>query len=203
MLPPTTLPMKPEKWGSMHVTIAWKVYSHQQKVKQQMSPESHELDCGLQQGQKPHPLRPFALKGPLQPHDLPHPSLLLARTGSTHLSVPVSGPPAGPPLGSFLPPQIVHQDRRISTSDLSRTTESWSRLQHPPSPFPTAPQGLGIKAQQHMRSSVQRHLMSSSPMPLMSSAKRPLTSSAQMHLTQRSGTFLAGRAINTKHFYFR
>ncbi|XP_062377921.1 autism susceptibility gene 2 protein-like [Sardina pilchardus] len=83
MLPPTTLPLKPGKWGSMHVTIAWKVYNHQQKVKH-MSPESHELDCGLQQGQRPFPLRPVALRAPLQPRDLPCSSSLLLNAAADY-----------------------------------------------------------------------------------------------------------------------
>ncbi|KAJ7997126.1 hypothetical protein DPEC_G00225730 [Dallia pectoralis] len=94
---------KPGKWCAMHVHIAWQIYHHQQKVKQQMQVDPHKLDFGLKPEFLSRPPGPSLFGAMHHPHDLARPATLFTAAGSTH---PAAGPfghlPHHP--GNFLTP---------------------------------------------------------------------------------------------------
>ncbi|XP_048468326.1 autism susceptibility gene 2 protein [Rhincodon typus] len=93
---------KPGKWCAMHVHIAWQIYHHQQKVKQQMQSDPHKLDFGLKPEFLSRPPGPSMFGAIHHPHELARPATLFSTAGTTH----PSGNPFGPPPhhNSFLSP---------------------------------------------------------------------------------------------------
>uniref|UniRef100_A0A669DDP3 Activator of transcription and developmental regulator AUTS2 n=1 Tax=Oreochromis niloticus TaxID=8128 RepID=A0A669DDP3_ORENI len=94
---------KPGKWCAMHVHIAWQIYHHQQKVKQQMQVDPHKLDFGLKPEFLSRPPGPSLFGAIHHPSDLARPATLFSAAGPTHPSAaPFGHPPHHP--GNFLPP---------------------------------------------------------------------------------------------------
>ncbi|XP_007899956.1 autism susceptibility gene 2 protein isoform X4 [Callorhinchus milii] len=90
---------KPGKWCAVHVQIAWQIYHHQQKMKQQMSLDHHKLELGGKLDLFSRPPAPGMFPGFSYPHDLARP--LFSTTGNTHPAASPFGPQHHP--HSFLP----------------------------------------------------------------------------------------------------
>lgn len=87
----------------MHVHIAWQIYHHQQKVKQQMQVDPHKLDFGLKPDFLSRPPGPSLFGAIHHPSDLARPATLFSAAGPTHPSAgPFGHPPHHP--GNFLAP---------------------------------------------------------------------------------------------------
>lgn len=94
---------KPGKWCAMHVHIAWQIYHHQQKVKQQMQVDPHKLDFGLKPDFLSRPPGPSLFGAIHHPSDLARPATLFSAAGPTHPSAGPFGHPHHHP-GNFLTP---------------------------------------------------------------------------------------------------
>ncbi|XP_078064957.1 autism susceptibility gene 2 protein-like, partial [Mustelus asterias] len=109
---------KPGKWCAMHVHIAWQIYHHQQKVKQQMQSDPHKLDFGLKPEFLSRPPGPSMFGAIHHPHELARPATLFSTAGTTH----PTGNPFGPPAhhNSFLGPaaHLVFLCKRIELEAL-------------------------------------------------------------------------------------
>ncbi|XP_051887805.1 autism susceptibility gene 2 protein isoform X13 [Pristis pectinata] len=82
---------KPGKWCAVHVQIAWQIYHHQQKLKQQMSMDHHKLEIGGKLDLFSRPPAPGMFPGFSYPHDLARP--LFSSTGNAHPAATTFGPP--------------------------------------------------------------------------------------------------------------
>ncbi|XP_072096928.1 autism susceptibility gene 2 protein isoform X7 [Mobula birostris] len=82
---------KPGKWCAVHVQIAWQIYHHQQKLKQQMSMDHHKLEIGGKLDLFSRPPAPGMFPGFSYPHDLARP--LFSSTGNAHPAGTTFGPP--------------------------------------------------------------------------------------------------------------
>uniref|UniRef100_UPI00398F1245 autism susceptibility gene 2 protein isoform X12 n=1 Tax=Pristiophorus japonicus TaxID=55135 RepID=UPI00398F1245 len=82
---------KPGKWCAVHVQIAWQIYHHQQKLKQQMSMDHHKLEIGGKLDLFSRPPAPGMFPGFSYPHDLARP--LFSTTGNAHPAATSFGPP--------------------------------------------------------------------------------------------------------------
>ncbi|XP_032899828.1 fibrosin-1-like protein isoform X7 [Amblyraja radiata] len=82
---------KPGKWCAVHVQIAWQIYHHQQKLKQQISMDHHKLEIGGKLDLFSRPPAPGVFPGFSYPHDLARP--LFASTGNAHPAATTFGPP--------------------------------------------------------------------------------------------------------------
>ncbi|XP_072908034.1 autism susceptibility gene 2 protein isoform X6 [Hemitrygon akajei] len=83
---------KPGKWCAVHVQIAWQIYHHQQKLKQQMSMDHHKLEIGGKLDLFSRPPAPGMFPGFSYPHDLARP--LFSSTGNAHPAGTTFGPPS-------------------------------------------------------------------------------------------------------------
>ncbi|XP_060699373.1 autism susceptibility gene 2 protein isoform X3 [Hemiscyllium ocellatum] len=82
---------KPGKWCAVHVQIAWQIYHHQQKLKQQMPMDHHKLEIGGKLDLFSRPPAPGIFPGFSYPHDLARP--LFSTTGNAHPAATTFGPP--------------------------------------------------------------------------------------------------------------
>ncbi|XP_078083311.1 fibrosin-like 1 isoform X9 [Mustelus asterias] len=82
---------KPGKWCAVHVQIAWQIYHHQQKLKQQMPLDHHKLEIGGKLDLFSRPPAPGMFPGFSYPHDLARP--LFSTTGNAHPAATTFGPP--------------------------------------------------------------------------------------------------------------
>ncbi|XP_078278052.1 fibrosin-like 1 isoform X5 [Rhinoraja longicauda] len=82
---------KPGKWCAVHVQIAWQIYHHQQKLKQQISMDHHKLEIGGKLDLFSRPPAPGMFPGFSYPHDLARP--LFSSTGNAHPAATTFGPP--------------------------------------------------------------------------------------------------------------
>ncbi|KAI4814197.1 hypothetical protein KUCAC02_003402 [Chaenocephalus aceratus] len=116
---------KPGKWCAMHVHIAWQIYHHQQKLKQQTQVDPHKLDFGLKPEFLSRPPGP-SLFGPIHhPSDLARPATLFSAAGPTHPSAGPFGHPAHHP-GNFLAPasHLEHFNRPTNFGGLGTLSSS-------------------------------------------------------------------------------
>ncbi|XP_067862262.1 autism susceptibility gene 2 protein isoform X19 [Heptranchias perlo] len=91
---------KPGKWCAVHVQIAWQIYHHQQKLKQQMPLDHHKLEIGGKLDLFSRPPAPGMFPGFSYPHDLARP--LFSTSGNAHPATTSFGPPPHH-HSSFLP----------------------------------------------------------------------------------------------------
>ncbi|XP_072325000.1 autism susceptibility gene 2 protein isoform X12 [Scyliorhinus torazame] len=82
---------KPGKWCAVHVQIAWQIYHHQQKLKQQMPLDHHKLEIGGKLDLFSRPPTPGMFPGFSYPHDLARP--LFSTTVNAHPAAATFGPP--------------------------------------------------------------------------------------------------------------
>ncbi|XP_067910729.1 autism susceptibility gene 2 protein isoform X5 [Heterodontus francisci] len=83
---------KPGKWCAVHVQIAWQIYHHQQKLKQQMPMDHHKLEIGGKLDLFSRPPAPGMFPGFSYPHDLARP-LFSTTVGNAHPAATSFGPP--------------------------------------------------------------------------------------------------------------
>ncbi|KAI4890409.1 hypothetical protein NFI96_000138 [Prochilodus magdalenae] len=143
-------PRKPGKWCAMHVHIAWQIYHHQQKGKQQMQVDPHKLDFGLKPEFLSRPPGPSLFGAIHHPHDLARPATLFSAAepfnrpasfgGLGALSTTAFGGLGNPALAPNS--AFGHKDTANAQQHLSSSHEPWNRLHRTPPSFPTPPPWL-------------------------------------------------------------
>ncbi|XP_032899827.1 fibrosin-1-like protein isoform X6 [Amblyraja radiata] len=135
---------KPGKWCAVHVQIAWQIYHHQQKLKQQISMDHHKLEIGGKLDLFSRPPAPGVFPGFSYPHDLARP--LFASTGNAHPAATTFGPPPHH-HSSYLPTGHMAASNSMfghkegpGIQSLNNAHEPWNRLHRTPPSFPTPPQ---------------------------------------------------------------
>ncbi|XP_078278051.1 fibrosin-like 1 isoform X4 [Rhinoraja longicauda] len=135
---------KPGKWCAVHVQIAWQIYHHQQKLKQQISMDHHKLEIGGKLDLFSRPPAPGMFPGFSYPHDLARP--LFSSTGNAHPAATTFGPPPHH-HSSYLPTGHLAASNSMfghkegpGIQSLNNAHEPWNRLHRTPPSFPTPPQ---------------------------------------------------------------